>query len=325
MMSDVRRWKNLWCGALAAAALSVGSPAAAQIGVPSPATKVAPAVSATAAPAPASDVSADSQAIRKAAQEFVAAFNKGDAAALAAPWTDNGEFQTESGATIVGRAAIQAAYAEYFKENPRSKVEIEVGAVKFPARDLAIEEGMLRTLPPAPMLPSSSRYSVLHVREGGVWKVAVCREFAVGRPQLQDLAWLVGEWKSGGKVVETSTKYEWNEARTLLRCKFSRTEGGKVVSSGTQTIYLDPQRGILRSQTFDEEGGRGESAWERDGDRWRLTTDSVLASGVATTSVEVVARLTPTTLLWRSIDRVVDGEPAPDADPVKLTLVPAAK
>ena len=43
-----------------------------------------------------------------------------------------------------GRAAIEKAFAEFFKEHPKSKVEVRIESIHFPARNLAIEEGILR-------------------------------------------------------------------------------------------------------------------------------------------------------------------------------------
>ena len=72
-------------------------------------------------PVPASQVQAqpaagaedaDRAAIQKAAQAFAAAFNKADAKAIAAMWTENGENREASGQTFVGRAAIEKAHLQ---------------------------------------------------------------------------------------------------------------------------------------------------------------------------------------------------------------------
>ena len=47
------------------------------------------------------------QAIRKSADDFVQAFNRGDAAAIAALWTVNGEYLDGAGQRFVGREAIE--------------------------------------------------------------------------------------------------------------------------------------------------------------------------------------------------------------------------
>src|SRR5262245_11728789 len=61
---------------------------------------------------------ADRAAIQAASREFAAAFNKGDAKAVAALWTEQGECYDAAGEPILGRAAIEQAFAEFFKDNP---------------------------------------------------------------------------------------------------------------------------------------------------------------------------------------------------------------
>src|SRR5271165_1526383 len=87
----------------------------------------------------------DRQAILQSARDFTAAFEKGDAKAVAALWTDQAEFESDDDTILRGRPAIEAAYAASFKERPGAKMEIKVGSIRFPSRDSALEEGMTRT------------------------------------------------------------------------------------------------------------------------------------------------------------------------------------
>src|SRR5437588_13066769 len=56
-------------------------------------------------------------AVRKTAEEFAKAFNKGDAKAVAAFWTANGEYTGPDGETVRGREALEKDYAEFFTKN----------------------------------------------------------------------------------------------------------------------------------------------------------------------------------------------------------------
>ena len=58
---------------------------------------------------------ADRLAIDKFNKSMVEAFENRDAAAIAANWTEQGEFVHNDGDALRGRAAIQQGYAEYFK------------------------------------------------------------------------------------------------------------------------------------------------------------------------------------------------------------------
>src|SRR5262249_51699177 len=93
---------------------------------------------------------------------------------------------------------------------------------------------------------------------------------------------------------------------------------GKVISSGTQTIGIDPRTGQLSSSTFDDEGGRGEGLWFRDGNRWVMDSAGVLPDGTETLAVNIITRLNDNEFVWRSVDRTVGDNEVPDAEPVKL-------
>src|SRR5947207_2699734 len=58
---------------------------------------------------------ADKLAIDKLTKEMIQAFEKRDAAAIAAHYTAGAEFIRNDGEAIRGRAEIQKAYADYFK------------------------------------------------------------------------------------------------------------------------------------------------------------------------------------------------------------------
>jgi uncharacterized protein (TIGR02246 family) len=271
------------------------------------------------------DRKADLEALRKAGQEFVQAFDKGDAKALAAFWTDGGVFHDESGQDLRGRAAIEKAYTDLFKEKPKSKLEIEVQSIHFPSRDTAVEDGVLRLKTTDPELPTSTRYSVLHVRQDGKWKVAIVREWGADEEKLEDVAWLVGNWAAKSKNREVENSYTWNEKKTLIRGRFIVKEGDRVTSSGTQTIGLDPQTGQLRSWIFEEDGGHGQSLWVRDGNRWVLDAAGVLSNGAEYTAVNVVTPINNDEFVWRSVERTLGDANLPDTDPIKLKRVKGDK
>jgi uncharacterized protein (TIGR02246 family) len=119
----------------------------------------------------------DEAAVRKATADFIKVVEKGDAKAVAAAWTKDGEYIGEDGTTIRGRAAIEAAYAKAFARNKNLKIEITVESIRFLSKDTAIEEGYAKSSKGSSEYPTASRYSVLHVREGGCWLMALLREW----------------------------------------------------------------------------------------------------------------------------------------------------
>jgi len=273
----------------------------------------------TAATPQSGDRSVDLKAIEESSRAFSAAFAKGDAKAIAAMWTEDGEYHDDEGTSLKGRTAIEKAFAEHFKEKNAAKVHVIIESIRFPARDVAIEEGLLRQEGAGREMPTSSRYAALHVREDGQWKLALSREWGAGQDRLEDLAWLIGTWTVKVKEHEVTLTFERDKSKAFLAAKSSKKLGDKVVTSGTMKIAVDPQTGQIRSWHFEDDGGHGQARWMRDGNRWILDAVGVTADGVATSGVNLLARVGPDELTWRSVDRMMGNVAQPDTQPIRLT------
>lgn len=83
----------------------------------------------------------DLAAIRAGSVTFVAAFNKRDAKAVAALWTQDGEYIDEAGRRIAGRDAIEKAYAEFFADHPNVALRITIESLRQVSPKTAIEQG----------------------------------------------------------------------------------------------------------------------------------------------------------------------------------------
>ena len=158
--------------------------------------------------------SADVEAIRKSSIAFVDAFNRQDAKAAAAGWTKDGEYHDQSGETVRGRDRIEKEYAALFGGKKKTRLDLEIGAIRFLSKDSAIEEGVVRETPVGEGLPIATNYRAFHVREDGEWKTAVVQEWAADEARLDDVAWLIGEWTSSGKGREFTMSFEWNPKKT---------------------------------------------------------------------------------------------------------------
>jgi uncharacterized protein (TIGR02246 family) len=268
---------------------------------------------------------ADDAAVRKAARDFAEAFNKGDAKAVAALWTEAGECRDAGGEVTRGRAAIEAAYADLFRRHPGLRVEVRVAAVRFPSADLAVEDGVLRFDRGTGEPPTSTVYSATHAREGGRWQMAASKEWGAGVDRLEDVDWLVGTWKAAAGDLEATLTVTLEADGSALYARFARLAQGKAVTSGTMRIAFDPQAGQLRSWHFDDAGGHGLALWARDGGNWVLDAVGVLGDGTETAAVNVLRRVGENEITWRSIDRVAGEKELPDTIPLRLSRVPAAK
>ena len=122
---------------------------------------------------------ADRAAILQSGRNFTAAFEKGDAKAVAALWTEQGEYESDDATEPRGRAAIEAAFTRNSRtgrlERWRSRSEHPLPIARHRDRG-----GANRTTA-SDMLPDSSHYRTLHVREDGKWRIALSREWVPPR------------------------------------------------------------------------------------------------------------------------------------------------
>ncbi len=262
----------------------------------------------------------DEAAIRKATADFIKAVEKGDAKAIAASWTPEGEYIGDDGTTIRGRAKIEAAYAKAFAKNKKLKVEITVESIRFPSKDTAIEEGYAKRYRDNSEQPTSSRYSVLHVREGGRWLMALLREWPDEGVSLRDLDWLIGTWEAKTGEAEVRTTYRWDAKKNSIHCHITIKGDGRDVTA-TQVLLKDPRTGQLRSWLFDDDGGFGDGTWTRDGKRWVIAATGVQADGGELTATNILMPVDKDTFSWQSTRRALDGAALPNIPPVKVRRV----
>jgi len=277
--------------------------------------------------APATEVprrDSDREAILQSARDFTAAYEKGEAKAIGALWTEQAEYESDDGTILRGRAAIEAAFAAHFKDRPPGKMEIKVENIRFPSRDIAIEEGLTRTTP-RDNLPDSAYYRAVHVREDGKWRIALSREWGAAENRVADLEWLIGTWRSQGKDQELFISFAREKDQPFLVGEFTSTANGKSVSLGTMKIGIDPVSGQFMSWHFDPDGGHGHGVWLRERNHWVVDSQGIQGDGAATAAVNILTRFGSDEIGWRSIDRMVGGRTQPEAAPIKLKRVAVGK
>lgn len=263
---------------------------------------------------------ADEAAVRQTTAAFVKAVEKGDAKAVAAFWTPEGEYIDDDGTVIRGRAAIEQAYAAAFAAKRTTKVEMKIESIRFPSKDTAIEEGHAQSFKGDLDQATSTRYSVLHVREGGNWLMAMLREWPAEGASLRDLEWLIGTWQAKTDEADVRTTYSWNDKKTAIHCQISIKSKGRTIAA-QQVLLKDPRSGHIHSWMFDDEGGFGEAIWARDGKRWVLTATGVQADGGELTATNIMTPVDKDTFIWQSTERTLDGEELANIPPIKVTRV----
>ena len=102
----------------------------------------------------AAEPSPEISGLQQTATDFVTAYNKKDAAAVAALFAENGEITDLSGEdTTSGRAAIKARYEELFADKEAPEIAVEVESVRLVTPTVAIEDGTYHLDLPGEMNP----------------------------------------------------------------------------------------------------------------------------------------------------------------------------
>ena len=263
----------------------------------------------------------DQAAIAAVMQSFVKAFEARDAKQLASHWTTECEFENARGVVVSGRDELEKSFAALFAKNPEASAKLDSDSVRFLSADTAIYEGTV-AIRRGPTQPSTEAdYTALLVREGGTWKLAQMSESSFDEAIIEDLAWLIGDWKTpGDQETQLLISYTWDPNKQFMHVKLHRTEEGLDIT-GTQIIGIDPTTGQFRSWTFEADGGIGEAHWSRDGDSWVLSAIITFADGQTRSETNVFRRIDDDTVTYQSIGRTLDDVQLPDLPPMKLTRV----
>jgi uncharacterized protein (TIGR02246 family) len=269
----------------------------------------------------------EEDALMQKAKEFVAAFDKGDANAVAAFWTENGIYRDMKGKDLKGREAIEKAFAKFFKENKGLKLRINVGGIRFSTKDVAVEEGTTEVIHPDGSPPSVARYVILHVKKDGEWYLDIVKDSVYTPPtnyvHLSPLEWALGDWadeEEKGNVGRLS--FSWGPNQNFIIGTFATTFKNISLSEGTQWIGWDPKTKKIRSWTFDNSGGFGTGTWTHDGkNKWSIKTQTVLRDGKTVEATNIVTIIDANTIIWQSTDQSVDGKALPDTKEIRMKRV----
>lgn len=302
---------------------AVGLAAALAVGQLVPVAKAPPG---TPTPVVGAKAPADESGLRKRAEEFAAAFDKGDAKAVVAFFTEDADYVDQVGHAVKGRKQLEKMYAKIFDGQKGSKLAITVTASKLVKPELAIEDGITAVSPADGGVPSVARFSAILVKQDGQWFLESVRDSVAHPPSdhehLEDLEWLVGDWAAGAEKGEsTRASYSWAENQNFLTSTFAVMVNGVPVAGGTQWIAYDHAAKAVRSWSFFSGGGFGEGAWTQDGSKWTVKLTATLPGGKKMTAVNVLTKIDADTATFESSNRAVDGEKLPDIAVVKLKRV----
>jgi uncharacterized protein (TIGR02246 family) len=264
----------------------------------------------------------DLNAIRQGSRSFVAAFNKGDARAVASLWAETGDYIDEAGQRFAGRPAIEQEYARFFAAHPEVKIEIVIGSLRLLSADAAIEDGRA-ILNPAPAgAPAASKYTAVHVKSDGQWLMSTVRDTRVDTPsgyhKIADLEWLIGTWTAEEHGAKTESVCRWVANKSFVERSYTVTNLDRTTTSGVQLIGWNPQAEHIQSWNFSSDGGHAVGTWTPREQGWSAEIRGVTGDGTSTTAVNLLTRLDDNAYAWQSVQRTVGGAALPDTDEIVL-------
>lgn len=277
----------------------------------------------------AADTLDDDAAIRANAQAYADAYNKGDATALAAFWSEDAIYVNRStGERVSGRAAIEEQFESLFAEEDPPQIDVVIDSIQFITDDVAVEEGTAHITQEGEILPYASTYVVVHVKRDDQWLIESIREADYipensNYDHLSELEWMVGEWVDQDEHATVQTACRWSKNQNYLTRSFSVSVDDRIDLEGIQIIGWDPAGEHIRSWTFDSDGGFSSGIWSRVGDSWRVEASGVLSDGRTASAIRIISYIDENSCTWHVIGREVDGEIQPDIDEFSIVRLQA--
>lgn len=267
--------------------------------------------------------SSDEVAVRLTDDSFVEAYGQGNAKLVAEHFTADAEYVDELGNVFQGREEIEESLREFFAAHPGCKLELNIDTIRFISPGVAVEDGSTTITHPESSASAECLYTAVYVKIDGKWLAASLRDHApksrrLHQSQLQQLAWLVGDWIDEGDDSIASFSCGAVDSGNFLLRKFTIQVAGQEVMNGTQRIGWDPLTRKLRAWIFDSDGGYGEGLWHRDGDNWVLKSTGVTADGQAASSTSIYTFVNDHTMTWQSVDYEIAGVQQPDSEVVTI-------
>jgi len=269
----------------------------------------------------AADQSVDKATIEKRVASYTAAFNNGDAKALAAHWSPEAVYVNPlTGSQVEGREAIEKEFTAILAEQKDATLSVAVESIEFISPSVAVENGVA-TLVSGDGEPQQSTYSAIHVKRDGNWFLDRVTEEAIpvlvsNYRKLKELEWLVGTWIDSDDQGQIQTTCAWTKNKNFLTRTFQVSVGEYVEMSGLQIIGWDASAKQIRSWVFDSDGGFAEGRWTNKNNHWYITKVGTLADGRKSSSVNVINRIDDNQFKWQSINRTVGGQLLPNIDEV---------
>lgn len=206
-----------------------------------------------AAPAPGRPLPAvaEEQAIRAAAQAYIAALKRGDGPALAEMWTADGDIVDGQGNVLKGRETLAQTKLPAAGE-PQPEFRFGATQVRMVGDGVALEDGSVEVIPPGSKQVNRGRFSAVWVKRDGAWRLASLREWQLddsnGPELLQSLDWMVGDWNVIDHATAAQLTPDGTTGEAQAAAVAERAAGTKPLPATTRmeiSVRWNPQRTFL--------------------------------------------------------------------------------
>ena len=140
---------------------------------------------------------------------------------------------------------------------------------------------------------------------------------------LETLDWMIGDWvaETDSHVFSFSCKFSKNNAFLIRSFQVDDKAEPANNFSGMQVVAWDPSQSLIRSWTFDANGGFGEDVWSQVGDKYTLRAKYTLPDGGKGAAIHSLVFIDDNSFGWKSAHREIDGELQPDVDEIVFQRV----
>jgi uncharacterized protein (TIGR02246 family) len=261
--------------------------------------------------------------------KFIAAFNRGDAKAVASFWAEDATYTDQVGNEHKGREAIEKLYAKVFAARKGAKLAIHSTSSKMLSPDVALNDGITEVTPADGGPGTLARFTAILVKKDSEWLLQSVRDSVAVPPSnaghLEELEWLIGDWTGEAKGESGTASFQWAENDNFIVSEFATTRNGIPVHGGTQWIGWDALDKQVRSWSFYSGGGFGEAVWTKNGKLWSLETKARTADGKRVSATNIITRTGDDQMTWQMTKLTVDGKSLADPRPLRLKRVPEPK
>ena len=284
--------------------------------------------SSAANPEPPIEVTEEHKPFLASAQAFVDAYAKRDSAAIGELFTTDAEFLDEFGELTQGREAIVTLFNNVFRNSQTATIdEIAIERIRKITDRVVMEEGVVFAAESADHVRTRSRYVALHtLGDDGQWRINSLKNLPSGnvgrKQQLEQLAWLLGNWVNEDDHSVVHTTCQWSEDGNYLLRRFTvQTREGNQMS-GVQRIGWDPARKKIRSWTFDSHGGFFSGLWTKHNEQWLLNSAGVTADGETVTATSAYTLHDAEMVTWQYQSLIVAGDVRENMEPITMVKRP---